>query len=113
MEKKINLLFGLIVFFTSTTTLFSQDLSPERKIYMLKNLQNDLFKLNYDMDYIQNTLFPETLLKRIELAPHYPDVSSLERNQAVIDSAFLDWVSLYPGEYNDYVVYLRLFIHAH
>lgn len=65
------------------------------------------------MDYIQSTLLPETLLKRRELAPHYPNILGLERNQEVIDQAFIDWVSSYPAEYNDYMVYLRMFVHSH
>lgn len=112
---KLILIFSLLflTFCMNITSGFSQELSPERKIYVLNNLQNDIHRLPYDTDYILNTLIPETQRKRFELAPHYPDLLTIERDKQIIDQAFVFWVTTYPQEYETYKVYLELFLRSH
>jgi len=83
------------------------------KAEYIKKLQGDLFSLPYDLDYINETLLTEIVEKRLELAPHYPDLLTLERDQLIIDQAFADWVINYPLEYKNYQSYLNEFIAQH
>ena len=100
---------------TSVELRQSEQLRKEslKKAESIRELQRNLFSLPYETDYISDTLVPETVEKRAELAPHYPDLLILERNQQVIDQAFADWVTHYPTEYTSYKNYLEQFISKH
>lgn len=105
--------FALIFLFSFYSNAGAQELSPERKVYAIKNLQHDLTRLPYESDYITGTLIPETQAERVVLAPHYPDIATLERDQTIIDQAFLSWVATYPNEYEAYKSYLEAFLRSH
>lgn len=99
--------------FSIANTSYSQELSSERKLYNLHNLEIEIFKLPYDVEYIKDTLFVEVVDNRMQLAPHYPDISVLPRTKEARDNAYYSWIDLYPTEFDNYFVYLRTFIHAH
>lgn len=88
---------------------FSQNLSPERKLYKLRQAEYAISNLNYPTEKIQNEFIPLIHGSRDSIAPNYPDQSQLQRDKQIIDQAFYNWMDLYPNEYANYLNYLNLF----
>ena len=88
---------------------YSQNLSPERKLYKLRQAEYAISNLNYSLEKIRDEFIPEVHSSRDSIAPHYPDQSQLQRDDQIIDQAFYSWIDMYPSEYDNYLNYLNLF----
>lgn len=87
--------------------------NTERQLSYLEKVEENVFTLPYDLDHIQNEFIPIIHTERSNLAPNYPDRSTLQRNETVIKSAFLSWIEDHPAEYTAYLKYLLQFIEDH
>ena len=115
--------FILIAFFSLSGIIsqdaFSQESSPsrasstERQLAYFQTVENGIFNLPFDFDYIQNEFIPEIMFERANLAPNYPDLNTSEREINDINAPFIEWMSTYPDEYLAYLKYLIQFIEDH
>jgi hypothetical protein len=113
MTRSQRSLLLIFAFVFCSSPAFAQELSPERKVYNLKRLYEQLNQLSYEPAYILETLIPETEAKRAEIAPHYPETTSPDADHATIDPGLVDWVNQYPEEYSAFYQYLRIYISEH
>ena len=107
MRKAIILCF--IVIGVSITDGYSQTVT-ERKYSALKTAEKGIFNLGFGIDTVSHYIYPEIVGQRSVLAPHYPDITSLERTVEAITLAFHNWIESYPTEYEAYYTYLQNFI---
>lgn len=107
---RLTLTLFCLIFISLAGSSYAQELSPERKYYNLQQAEANIFKLPFDIDSIRNVMYLETLVERRQLAPHYPDINSIERTELARTTAFLSWIDVYPAEYSDYYSYLAIYI---
>lgn len=87
--------------------------TTQGKIEKLLRWENKVHYLPYDEIHLNQEIYPEVNAQRDHLAPHYPDVRSLEQTREAIYAAFTDWYESYPSEYSNYLEFLQLFIRKH
>ena len=107
---RITLTLFVLILIGLTTSSYAQDSSPERKYYNLQEAESGIFKLPFHIDSIRNVIYLETIAQRRQLAPHYPDISTIARTEEARQNAFYSWIDVYPTEYSEYYSYLTIYI---
>ncbi|UKN00774.1 hypothetical protein K6119_13645 [Paracrocinitomix mangrovi] len=110
MRRRILLLSLLIL---SSISTFAQELSPERKYYNLQVAENKLAQLPYEIDFFRDSVLTEVHGERRVLAPHYPDITSIDRTKEARTNAFTSWITMYKSEYDAYYSYLVNYVRTH
>ena len=105
--KRMLLLLSLVSVFSLTS--YGQ-MTPERKYIVLKDVEGQVFRLGFELDTMRNHIYPAIVDKRTLLAPHYPDITTIERTIEARTTAFHNWIGTYPDEYDAYSTYLTFFI---
>lgn len=110
----LKLLFGVLFIFNSLNS-YSQELLTEeqlsRKVIRLQNAERDLYRLPFEKSFIRETLAPEVLENRNELAPHFPNTPSASKE--IREERLRDWIVQYEQEYSDFIRYFEIFIRSH
>lgn len=114
-EKKFLLLLMLFLFnfqFNGISQTESEaDKIMNRKITRLMNAERDVYRLPLDKDYIRQTVIPEVLVHRNELAPHYPiQVTNSEEEKKIL---IKDWIINYEAEYQNYIAYFEAYLRSY
>ena len=112
MKKTIyTVLFAVLAFMSSN--VFGQQEVKERKLQSLNHAEKAIFQLGIDADSMKMVIYPEILSNRHNLAPHYPDLSTIERTDEARKAAFFSWIESYPAECDDYTAYLQNIINQY
>lgn len=106
--KKV-LLFFITTLVVSGNFVFGQ-MTTDRKYKSIQHAEHQVFQLGFDMDTMKNHIYPMLISNRDNLAPHYPDFTTLERNMEARNAAMFNWIESFPSEYDDYYNYLRIFV---
>lgn len=104
---------AILFLFALFSQCYGQAPSTERKLYYLKQSENQIFTLPYSFEHINEVIMPEIVASRDSLAAHYPERSLLPRDQASITAAFNFWIESYPVEYRTYRAYLEEYYKDH
>lgn len=99
-------------------SIFSQEslkidfqITIERKVQRLMNCEKGIYELTLDAIYIQETLVPEMEIERRNIAPHYPDISSVFGKEK--EALITDWILNYESEYNKFIIYFEDLLRSH
>jgi hypothetical protein len=79
----------------------------------LSRVHQAIFALPYEYEYIKNTLMPEVVTKRLEIAPHWPDRSLFGDDSELGRQLFKEWFLTYPGESSAYIAFVDQFVKQH
>jgi hypothetical protein len=87
--------------------------NTQRQLLYFEKVEQSIFTLPFEFGHIQNEFVPEIHSKRLILAPNFPDRDTLQRDEVVIEMAFIDWIQNHSQEYTAYLKYLLSFIEDH
>jgi hypothetical protein len=104
----------LLLFVISTIGVFkaNSQVPVDRKYISLQKAESSIFNLPFGMDTIKNVVYPEILENRFQLAPNYPDFSTIERTIEARKIAFHAWIEGFSQEYDSYYNYLIDYVEA-
>ncbi len=106
-------LFGLSGLFTQNSLAQTRVSDTQRQLVYFEKVEQGIFNLPFEFSHIQNVIIPEIHAQRATLAPNFPETEELERNQSVIDAAYISWIENHPTEHLAYLKYLIQYTEDH
>lgn len=89
--------------------VFSQDEQKTRNLSHYLRLESFEFPIT-DSTELKN-IYSTIALKRTELAPHFPNISSA--NQETKENLLLDWIISYPDEYSSFSLFYSQLVRSY
>jgi hypothetical protein len=86
-------------------TSSNQDVEMSRKIRRILRVESRFAELPVSISVLEDEIYPLISLKKQELAPNYPEHSSLSSDSLLY--VVKEWINQYPSEYETYVLFLE------
>lgn len=102
----------VLIIWTVSIPAFGQsnEIPVEKRVQRMHTLNKGIYNLDFPREYIRETIVPETIAHRAELAPHYPQADHIFGEE--LDELLIDWITDYPQEYETYKDYLEHYLRS-